>query len=382
MVAGLEEQRGIPFQSQLDPCPARQPEAHHRGRHRMLKEVVRAATGDQVEPGPSLSGGNDVDQLVHREPGDADRARRRCGRGARTTPKGWARQRGEERDRQSGRREVADQGVEPHAEPWGDPVPRGHLCRQSGAQTLKRQRRPPRDVRPPSKRDDPLRTSDRREQEQSEAGDGDQREPTETNHGGTSDAGPSLQYPVRPIVTTGSTLADRYVRVENWSMRTVVAFVVLVVSATLASAQAADTMVTAQGFLQRDDQVDVWTIVVPLPLQALGARTYVVPVVGKPERWNKFVNHYIEATGRVTRSPERGNPPITMEIENAKEVEPPGTGHASVDRGMTLHADVTLSVIPNRFSWRDANGNDTGVNPFVLFTILHRRSTPIFYVLS
>jgi len=165
-------------------------------------------------------------------------------------------------------------------------------------------------------------------------------------------------------------------------MRTVVAFVVLVVSATLASAQqGADTVVTAQGFLQRDDQVGVWTIVVPLPVQALGARTYVVPVVGKPEHWNKFVNHYIEATGRVTRSPERGNPPIAMEIENAKEVEPPGTGHASVDRGMTLHADVTLSVIPNRFSWRDANGNDTGVNPFVLYTILNRRSTPIFYVL-
>src|SRR5439155_5934569 len=186
-------------------------------------------------------------------------------------PKGWARQRGEERDRQSGRREVADQGVEPHAEPWGDPVPRGHLCRQSGAQTLKRQRRTLRDVRPPSKRDEPLRTSDRREQEQNEAGDGDQREPTETHHGGTSDAGPSLQYPARPIVTRASTLADRYARVENWSMRTVVAFVVFVVSARLASAQqGADMVVTAQGFLQRDDQVGVGTIGVPPPVRALG----------------------------------------------------------------------------------------------------------------
>ena len=164
-------------------------------------------------------------------------------------------------------------------------------------------------------------------------------------------------------------------------MRTVTALVVLVASATLAAAQAVDTMVTAQGFLQRDDQVGVWTIVVPLPLRAFGARTYVVPVVGQPERWSKYVNHYIEATGRVTRIPERGDPPIGMEIEKAKDVEPPGTGHATVDRGMTLHADITLSVIPNRFSWHDANGNDTGVNPIVLYSIINKRSAPIFFVL-
>jgi hypothetical protein len=176
-------------------------------------------------------------------------------------------------------------------------------------------------------------------------------------------------------------LAGQPSRVKYWSMRTVSAFGVLVASATIASAQAVDTMVTAQGFLQRDDQVGLWTIVVPLPLRAFGARTYVVPVVGEPERWSRFVNHYIEATGRVTHLPERGNPPIGMEIEKAKDVEPPGTGHATVDRGMTLHADITLSVIPNRFSWQDANGNESGVNPIALYTILNRRSTPIYFVL-
>ena len=164
-------------------------------------------------------------------------------------------------------------------------------------------------------------------------------------------------------------------------MRTATALGVLVASAALASAQAVDTTVTAQGFLQRDDQVGLWTIVVPLPLRALGHRTYVVPVVGNADRWSKFVNHYIEATGRVTSIPERGDPPIGMEIEKAKDVEPPGTGHATVDRGMTLHADVSLSVIPNRFSWRDANGSDTGVNPIVLYSILNRRASPIYFVL-
>lgn len=164
-------------------------------------------------------------------------------------------------------------------------------------------------------------------------------------------------------------------------MRTVIAILVLGVSATVASGQeTVDTIVTAQGFLQQDDQAG-WTIVVPLPLRAFGTRTYVVPVVGKPERWSKYVNHYIEATGRVMRIPERGNPPIGMEIEKAKDVEPPGTGHTTVDRGMTLHADVTLSVIPNRFSWHDATGRETGVNPMVLYSILNRRDTPIYWVL-
>jgi len=165
-------------------------------------------------------------------------------------------------------------------------------------------------------------------------------------------------------------------------MRTIAAFVVLVASATLASAQqAVDTVVTVQGFLQEDDQVGVWTIVVPLPLEVLGSRTFVVPVVGKPERWKRFVNHYIQARGRVTRIPERGNPPIGLEIDKADDVEPPGTRHVAVDHGTSLRADVALSVIPNRFAWRDTDGQDTGVNPIVLYSIVNRRSTPIYFFL-
>ena len=56
-----------------------------------------------------------------------------------------------------------------------------------------------------------------------------------------------------------------------------------------ATQEPVDTTLTIQGFLQRDNEVDVWTIVVPLPVQVLGTRTYVVPVVGKPERWGKYL---------------------------------------------------------------------------------------------
>jgi hypothetical protein len=148
-----------------------------------------------------------------------------------------------------------------------------------------------------------------------------------------------------------------------------------------AGLQSVDTVVTIQGFLQQDNQVGVWTIVVPLPLQVLGTRTFVVPMVGEADRWSRFLNRYIEATGRVTRLPERGNPAIGMEVDKAKELEPPGTARTSMHHGMTLSAEVTLSMIPNRFSWHDANGDPTGVNPMLLYTILNRRAAPIYFFL-
>src|ERR1043166_6633773 len=157
---------------------------------------------------------------------------------------------------------------------------------------------------------------------------------------------------------------------------------VLVVAAPPAvPQQAVDTTLTLQGFLQQDNDVGVWTIVVPLPLAVLGTQTYVVPVVGKPQRWSRLVNRYVEATGRVTSLPERGTPPIGMEIDKAKEVVPPRTARASVDHGMTLHADITLSVIPNRFNWRDSAGTSTGVNPILVYTIINRRAAPIYFML-
>lgn len=152
-------------------------------------------------------------------------------------------------------------------------------------------------------------------------------------------------------------------------------------AAPAATQQAVDTALTIQGFLQRDNEFGQWTIVVPLALRVLGQQTYVVPVVGKPERWSRYLNRYIEARGTVTRLPERGNPGIGMEVEDAKELDPPGTARASVDKGMTLHADVTLSVIPDRFSWKDANGEPTGVNPVFIYSILNRRAAPIYFLL-
>src|SRR5205823_7875751 len=54
--------------------------------------------------------------------------------------------------------------------------------------------------------------------------------------------------------------------------------------------QGDDTALTVEGFLQNDEQFDLWTIVTPLPLQALGVRTFVLPLVGRGGRWSRYRN--------------------------------------------------------------------------------------------
>src|SRR5690348_8338164 len=110
-------------------------------------------------------------------------------------------------------------------------------------------------------------------------------------------------------------------------MRRLPRFLTLALLACLGAAahaqERADTTLTVQGFLQRDDQFDLWTIVVPLPLHVLGARTFVVPLVGEKDRWSRYLNRYIEARGRVSRLPSGGSPGIGFDVEKMKEVEPP-----------------------------------------------------------
>jgi hypothetical protein len=151
--------------------------------------------------------------------------------------------------------------------------------------------------------------------------------------------------------------------------------------APLPAQQAADTSLTVEGFLQNDEQFDLWTIVAPLPLHALGVQTFVLPLVGKPGRWSRYRNEYVEARGRVARVPEGGTPGIGIDVEHMSARVPPRTSHRTVDHGLTLHADVTLSVVPDRFAWRDEQGGETGVNPIALFTITNRRQTPILFML-
>jgi hypothetical protein len=152
-------------------------------------------------------------------------------------------------------------------------------------------------------------------------------------------------------------------------------------SGLLSGQQGDTTSLTLEGFLQQDRQSGHWTIVVPLPLDVLGTRTFVLAVGGKPGRWEQFLNQYIQASGRASRSRGNGAAGITIDVNDMKKVDPPGTAATTLDRGVGMRAKVSLSVIPNRFAWRDARGNATGVNPLLLYTILNEQVGPIILAL-
>jgi hypothetical protein len=141
-----------------------------------------------------------------------------------------------------------------------------------------------------------------------------------------------------------------------------------------------DSTLTVHGFLQQDAALDLWTIVVPTRLEAFGARTYVLPLVGKPGRWERYLDHYVEATGRVAPLTPPANPPIGLDVAKMREVEAPGTVRTVIERA-GMRATLTVVVIPNRFAWKDSAGRETGVNPLVMYTIANEHVGPIIFYL-
>jgi hypothetical protein len=133
-----------------------------------------------------------------------------------------------------------------------------------------------------------------------------------------------------------------------------------------------DTSAVVRGFLQHDPNGG-WTIVVPESFEAGGVSTFVLQVQGKASRWSRFLDRYVEARGPVARD----FPGIV--VEEMKEVEPPGTAHKRLDRDLTLHAEITLAVVPNRIAWNDRNGRPTGVNPVLFYSIRNQRQAPIAF---
>ena len=166
-------------------------------------------------------------------------------------------------------------------------------------------------------------------------------------------------------------------------MRNPIAHVVLallvVVPRGAPAQQSSDTSVTLQGFMQENGTESDWAIVTPVSIAAFGARTFVIALSPAGGRWTRFVSRYVEASGRLARNGTGG---LVLDVQRMKEVEPPGTSHAVYDRGMTQHASISLSVVPNRIAWNDSAGHTTGVNPAILYVIKNERSAPIYIVLG
>ena len=155
--------------------------------------------------------------------------------------------------------------------------------------------------------------------------------------------------------------------------RSAVAVLLLLSVGRLARAQQVDTTLGLEGFLQEDDQTAAWTLVVPVSVAAFHIRTFTFSLAGPAESWRDLRNLYVAVTGRVSRLGDPGAPHLSLLVQDVHEATPPGTVTQTFDRGIGMRSQGTLAVIPDRFHWTDARGHSTGVNPLVLYTLLHER---------
>jgi hypothetical protein len=140
-----------------------------------------------------------------------------------------------------------------------------------------------------------------------------------------------------------------------------------------------DTAVAVYGFLQAGD-AGRWTLLLPQPLTASGRRIGQLAVADAGSRWPRMEGRFVEAVGRVSLSPTLpGGAGIA--IEHLREVEPPGTQRATVQLSFSQLAVVTLAAVPNRFAWRTGEGQPTGVEPLLMYTVYNHGQTQLDFML-
>lgn len=149
----------------------------------------------------------------------------------------------------------------------------------------------------------------------------------------------------------------------------------LVLLSVRSPAQGVDTTVTVQGFLERADS-GAWQLVLPTPLEVKGRRFNVLMARGAARDFSRLQDRFVEAAGRVTLAP--GEP--TLAIARLQEVEPPGTGRSTIQPSFNQSAVITLSAIPNQFAWRLPDGQASGVQPLLMYTIFNHGQTELDFM--
>ena len=162
--------------------------------------------------------------------------------------------------------------------------------------------------------------------------------------------------------------------------RGLIAFALLTAAAAPCFAQVSrDTVVTVHGFLQAGDS-GRWSLLLPMPVLAAGRRFGLLAAPDAGTRWPRMDGRFVEATGRVTLS-SAAPPGASMAIEHLRELEPPGTQRATVQLSFSQLAVVTLAVIPNRVAWRAGDGQPTGVQPLLMYTVYNHGQTELDFML-
>ncbi len=158
-----------------------------------------------------------------------------------------------------------------------------------------------------------------------------------------------------------------------------IAFVLLTAAVSPCGAQTPqDTVVTVYGFLQTGDS-GRWSLLLPQPVLAAGRR---IGLLAAPDaaRWSRMDGRFVEAVGRVTLSPTAPEG-AGIAIEHLRALEPPGTQRTTVQLSFSQLAVVTLAAIPNRFAWRAGDGQPTGVQPLLMYTVYNHGQTELDFML-
>lgn len=139
------------------------------------------------------------------------------------------------------------------------------------------------------------------------------------------------------------------------------------------------TTVTVRGFLQPTDS-GAWRLLLPDPLSLPPRRIYQLTLAQHDPRWSRMIDRFVEVVGRVTVAAGASDRAV-IAIDRVRELEPPGTSRRTVQLSFSQLAVVTLAAIPNRFAWRADDGQPTGVQPLLMYTVYNHGQTEVDFML-
>jgi hypothetical protein len=117
-------------------------------------------------------------------------------------------------------------------------------------------------------------------------------------------------------------------------------------------------------------------------VSAAGGRFGLLAVPDAATRWPwpRMDGRFVEVVGRVTRSPATPDA-AGIAIDHLRELDPPGTQRSTVQLSFSQLAVVTLAAIPNRFAWRVGDGQPSGVQPLLMYTLYNHGQTQLDFML-
>jgi hypothetical protein len=140
-----------------------------------------------------------------------------------------------------------------------------------------------------------------------------------------------------------------------------------------------DTAVTVRGFFQPADS-GRWLLIVPEPVSVSGQRIYQMTLAELDPQWSRLADHFVEVFGRV-RVAQGASDRAMMTIQRLRELEPHGTSRRTARLSFSQAAILTLAAIPDRFAWRGRDGQPTGVQPLLMYTLYNHGESDLDFML-